>query len=86
MFITNPPYTWAILNPLITHLSNMAKTWLLLPAAMAHNKRMAAHLKKCVKIVSVGRVKWFNNKAGMEDSVWMLFDKTYTRTQFFGRE
>jgi hypothetical protein len=60
-FITNPPYTWKILDPLITHLSNMAPTWLLLPADMMHNIRMAPHMAYCEKVVSVGRVKWFGN-------------------------
>jgi len=86
MFITNPPYTWSILNPLIYHLSDIAPTWLLLPADMMHNKRMGVHMKKCVKVVSVGRVKWFGNMTGMENSAWYLFIATNTRTQFFGRE
>lgn len=87
MFITNPPYDWKILSPLITHLSDIAPAWLLLPADMMHNKRMAPHIKRCVKIVSVGRVKWFGNMAGMENSAWYLFDSNFTdETLFFGRQ
>ena len=87
MFITNPPYDWKILNPLITHLSDIAPTWLLLPADMMHNKRMAPHIDRCDKIVSVGRVKWFGNQSGMENSAWYLFDADFTDdTLFFGRQ
>ena len=87
MFITNPPYDWKILSPLITHLSDIAPAWLLLPADMMHNKRMAPHIKRCVKIVSVGRVKWFGNQSGMENSAWYLFDSNFTdNTLFFGRD
>ena len=86
MFITNPPYDWKILNPLITHLSDIAQTWLLLPADMMHNIRMGPHMKRCVKIVSVGRVKWFGNQAGKENSAWYLFDAKHTGpTTFVGR-
>tara|TARA_R110000765_G_scaffold262171_1_gene362135 strand:+ start:553 stop:1221 length:669 start_codon:yes stop_codon:yes gene_type:complete len=85
-FITNPPYDWKILNPLITHLSDMAPTWLLLPADMMHNRRMAKHLDRCDMIVSVGRVKWFGNQSGMENSAWYLFDTNFTDdTLFFAR-
>jgi hypothetical protein len=86
MFITNPPYTWKILDPLITHLSDIAPTWLLLPADMMHNKRMAPHMARCEKVVSIGRVKWFGNQWGMENSAWYLFDTNCDRqTQFFSR-
>ncbi len=86
VFITNPPYTWKILDPLITHLSNMAPTWLLLPADMMHNKRMSPHMEYCEKVVSIGRVKWFGNQSGMENSAWYLFDKEHTGdTKFYAR-
>ena len=86
MFITNPPYRWATLAPIMFSLYNIAPTWLLLPAAMMHNKRMAIHILSCIKIVSVGRVKWFDNQAGMEDSAWYLFDISHTgTTEFHGR-
>ena len=86
MFITNPPYTWKVLSPMITHLSDMALTWLLLPADIMHNKRMAPHMKICRKIVSIGRVKWFGNQTGMENSAWYLFDAAHIGdTIFYGR-
>ncbi len=85
-FVTNPPYTWSILNPLITHLSALAPCWMLLPADMMHNKRMAPHMARCEKIVSIGRVKWFGG-GGMENSAWYLFDANFTgQTEFFARD
>ena len=86
MFITNPPYTWSVLSPMISHLSSLAITWLLLPADMAHNKRMAPHMARCASMVSVGRVKWFNNKTGMENSAWYQFCDHEVPTIFYGRK
>lgn len=88
MFITNPPWRWDILDPLITRLSTMAPTWLLLAADTMHNKRVGPHLKRCVKIVSIGRVKWEPDSysTGKENSAWYLFDQRHTdNTVFVGR-
>lgn len=88
MFITNPPWRWDILDPLITHLSTLAPVWLLLNADQMHNKRVSPHLKRCVKIVSVGRVKWEPDSkgTGMENAAWYLFDQRHTgATEFYGR-
>ena len=57
MFITNPPWDRKILHPLICHLSMIAPTWLLFDADWMHTKQSADLIKRCVKIVSVGRVK-----------------------------
>ena len=85
-FITNPPYRWQTLAPIMFNLYKIAPTWLLLPADMMHNQRMALHMMSCIKVVSVGRVKWFNNKSGMENSAWYLFDICHTgTTEFYGR-
>ena len=88
-FITNPPWSWQILNPLISQLSNITATWLLLNADLMHNKRMAPHILHCEKIVSVGRVSWMGNgKKGFENCAWFLFDSKHgavERTTFYGR-
>ncbi len=85
-FITNPPWMWGILDALISFLSDQHPTWLLLSADLMHNKRMAPHMARCEKVVSVGRVKWFGNMAGMENCAWYLFDKDCReQTQFFAR-
>jgi hypothetical protein len=88
MFITNPPWLWSVLNPMITHLSTLAPTWVLLNADQMHNKRMGPHLKRCTKIVSIGRVKWMpdSTSTGMENSAWFLFDQNHDGpTVFVGR-
>jgi len=86
-FITNPPWKWEVLNPLITHLSSMAPCWLLLNGAVAHNKRMAVHMARCVKFVSVGRCSWMaNGVKGYEDAAWFLFDANHKgQTEFYAR-
>jgi hypothetical protein len=88
VFITNPPWLWSVLNPMITHLSTLAPTWLLLNADQMHNKRMGPHLRRCTKIVSIGRVKWMpdSTSTGMENSAWFLFDQNHDGpTVFVGR-
>ena len=87
LFITNPPWTWTILNPLISHLSSMRPTFLLLNADLMHNKRMAQHMKRCRKIVSVGRVKWIpdSKHTSKDNCAWHLFDKRHDSTVFYGR-
>ena len=51
MFITNPPWDRKILHPLITHLSNIAPTWLLFDADWMHTKQAKAYLHRCEMIV-----------------------------------
>lgn len=86
--ITNPPFTWKILDPIITHLSGIKPTWLLLPGDMMHNKRFAPHIRKCRTIVSVGRLYWMENKVkGMDNYVWYEFDQRFLgSTTFYGRD
>jgi hypothetical protein len=88
VFITNPPWSWPILDPLIDHLSTMAPTWLLLSADLMHNKRMARHMKRCATVVSVGRVKWIpdSDHSSKENAAWYLFDNVEHATVFYGRE
>lgn len=92
MFITNPPFhrgDWSVLNKMITHLSYMAPCWLLLPADFASNKRMYYHLKRCNRIVAIGRVKWFPDSphSSTDNFSWYLFDKDFDGiTRFYGRK
>lgn len=90
MIISNPPYTWSVLKPLLDLWIGLLPTLLLLPADMMHNKRFAPYMEKCVWVKSVGRVKWIEDSktAGMENSCWMLFDKNKDvgePTHFYGR-
>ena len=85
--ITNPPFHKDMLFPLLDHFIKQNKTWLLLPADFAHNIQSAPYMRQCAKIVSIGRVKWFEgSKASSTDNFcWYLFDKDAVETEFFGR-
>lgn len=54
--ITNPPFLWSMLRPLLEHLPTLKPTWLLLPSDIMHNIRVGPYIKNCSRIVSVGRL------------------------------
>ena len=86
IFITNPPYTWHILEPILFNLPNILPTLLMLPSDMMHNKRMAIHMKRCKSVWSVGRLYWQPNKVkGLDNYCWYLFQEKTTPTIFHGR-
>jgi hypothetical protein len=81
-FITNPPYEWKMLQPILEHLPRLMPTWLLLPADMMHNKRMSPYMSICQDVVSVGRLWWFENEdgkkvKGVDNFCWYKFDFNY---------
>ena len=86
--ITNPPFTWATLEPIMRHLSFLKPTWLLLPADVMHNKRMIDFMGRCTDVVSVGRLYWKENKVrGVDNYVWFRFiDKGHQFTRFHSRK
>ena len=59
VLITNPPFDWKLLKPMLDHLPKLKPTWLLLPADKMHTKQMAPYLDCCPEVVSVGRLKFF---------------------------
>lgn len=91
LFITNPPYEWSMLQPILEFLPRLKPTWLLLPADMIHNKRMSPYMDICDTIQSVGRLWWFENDEGkkvkgVDNFVWLKLDFHYVGfTRFFGR-
>jgi hypothetical protein len=87
LFITNPPFTWSVLCPLMAHMISLLPTWLLLPADFMHNVRMGPYMKQCKKVVSIGRLYWESNKVkGVDNYCWFLFDKDHKGpTEFIGR-
>lgn len=86
VIITNPPYMWPLLEPLLDHLPKLKPTWLLLPADCFHNKRMFPYVEKCSDIVSVGRLYWMDNKVkGVDNYAWGRFTHEKTKTTFHGR-
>jgi len=86
-FITNPPFTWKVLRPIMDRLISLLPTWLLLPADYMHNVRMGPYMKQCDKVVSVGRLYWEENKVkGVDNYCWYLFDRNHKgNTEFVGR-
>lgn len=79
--ISNPPWPARFQrgNPttsIAMHLSDILPTWLLLSADFMHNVYAAPLLKRCPKIVSVGRVKWIegSDHSGLDNAAWYLFD------------
>ena len=88
MYITNPPWRREVLHPLIEHLSDHRPTWLLLDADWMHTKQAAPYAYRCVKVVSVGRLKWIEGSAhtGKDNCAWFLFDGSNTEpTRFYWR-
>jgi len=90
--ITNPPFSWNKLKPLLDHLPGLLPTWFLLPADLMHNKRMGPYMKKCKSVVSVGRLYWFtdddgNFSRGYDNYAWFLFTHTWfgKYARFYGQ-
>ena len=87
-FITNPPWTRELLHPIIENLSDQLPTWLLFDAPWMHTKQAIPYLKRCRKIVSVGRISWMQNgTSSLDDCCWYLFDKNFTgQTEFYSKQ
>ena len=92
-FITNPPWDRSkkngeILHKIIDNLAGQKPTWLLFDADWMHTKQAAPYMKYCVKVVAIGRVKWFpdSKHTGKDNCCWYLFDKNHMgSTEFVGR-
>jgi hypothetical protein len=87
-FITNPPFKWEMFKPIANNLISLKPTWFLLPADFMHNIRMSTFMKKCSLVVSIGRIKWFEDtkSTSTDNFCWYLFDKNNnSHTQFIGR-
>jgi hypothetical protein len=85
--ITNPPWDRKLLHPMIEHFSSLAPTLLLFDGDWAHTVQSAKLIKKCQKIIAIGRVKWIEGSkfTGKENACWYLFGKHQCETQFIGR-
>lgn len=83
--ITNPPYTWQILQRMLELFPTIAPTWLLLEADFKHNARSAPHMARCTDIVSIGRVCWFEETGvtGKSNYAWFRFHAQHTRGPIF---
>lgn len=87
LYITNPPWTRALLHPIIFNLYWQAPTWLLFDADWIHTKQARPYLPLLRKIVSVGRVKWIEDSehVGKDNAAWHLFAPAGS-TEFIGRQ
>lgn len=95
LIVTNPPYNWKMLQPLLDHLPALKPTWLLLPADFMHNKRSAPYILNCSLIVAVRRLYWWlgedgdpaqNGIKGKDNYCWYLFhDSIQDQTNFIPR-
>lgn len=94
VIITNPPFSWEMLKPLLDHLPKLKPTWLLLPADFMHNKRSAPYMVYCSHIVAVRRLFWWLDEGdlsqrgvkGKDNYCWYLFhDKQQSSTNFIPR-
>jgi len=95
LIVTNPPFSWEMLKPLLDHLPTLKPTWLLLPADFMHNKRSAPYILNCSTIVAVRRLYWWlgddgnptqNGIKGKDNYCWYLFhDSPQDYTKFIPR-
>jgi hypothetical protein len=87
VIITNPPWNRKLLHPLIEHFVSLRPTWLLFDADWIHTQQSAPYLPLLRKIVSIGRVKWFDNVHGKDNSCWYLFERQSkpNAPRFYGR-
>lgn len=87
-FITNPPWTRAVLHPIIENLSAQHPTWLLFDSDWAHTRQANGLWQKCAFIISVGRLKWIPNSkfTGKDNCCWYLFNPGHkSGPKFIGR-
>jgi hypothetical protein len=94
IIITNPPWertkkSGFLLHSMIEHFSDLRPTWLLFDADWSYTLQSSTLIKRCQKIVTVGRVKWIEDSAGTgkDNAAWYLFDKSWKEsyTKFYGR-
>ena len=88
LIITNPPWERSVLHNMIEYFTDLGTpTWLLFDADWIHTKQSIPYMPRLRKIVSIGRIKWFDNQSGKDNACWYLFDQpdpTLT-TKFYGR-
>ena len=90
LIVTNPPFSKDVLLPLLDHFISLKPTWLLLPADYMHNQYFSDYMKKCSRVISVGRLKWFKDSkhTSTDNFAWYFWPKGSTgemETVFYGR-
>lgn len=81
VIITNPPYTWEILEAMIKRFMRIAPTWLLLEIDFAFNLQSASFMPMCTDIVPIGRVRWFaeTEHDSKDNFAWFRFHHQHRR-------
>lgn len=90
LIVTNPPFTKTVLMPMLAHFITLKPTWLLLPADYAYNVYFGDAMRKCAKMVSVGRLKWIKDSkhTSVDNFCWYFWPQhsTHQQTIFVGRQ
>jgi hypothetical protein len=80
--ITNPPFTWAILKPMLDLFPAIAPTWLLLEATFAFQEQGQPFMTICTDIVPIGQIRWFpgSKHKSFVRYAWYRFDGQHDGT------
>lgn len=74
--ITNPPFSWGMLEPLVNHFITLKPTWLLLRYAFLFNKNSKDLIEKSTRLQSIGRLRWGKQvRKYKDDYVWVFWPK-----------
>lgn len=87
LVITNPPWTRALLHPMIEHWVTDG-CWLLFDADWLHTRQSAPYLPMLTDVVSVGRLRWIEGSTmdGKDNCCWYRFATDGDgSTRFHGR-
>ena len=89
LIVTNPPFTRTVLMPMLDHFITLKPTWLLLPADLMHNVYFGEAMRRCSKVVSIGRLKWIKDSphASVDNFCWYFWPQhsIQQETVFKGR-
>ena len=84
--ITNPPFSWWMLRPLLDHLLRTADAfWFLLPLAWTANQRTSKYMARCSDVVTVKRLKFIagSESTGTDDHAWLRFSREHPGPTLF---
>lgn len=89
VIITNPPWSRDLMHPMIEHFITLRPTILLFDADWMHTTQAAGLIKRCARIISIGRVRWIPGTTmdGVDNACWYFFPMNhYTGPKFEGRK
>lgn len=78
--ITNPPWAYDLLRPLLDHfIASGLPVWLLLDADFCHTVRARAFIERCSHVVAIGRLKWEPDSefTGLDNNAWYRFERQH---------